>query len=140
MTTVSLKEFGQMVADVKNISEDVKEVKLEMKGIHTRIDNHMDKEERERKEMLGIMAENAKASQERHDAIQESTAARFEKIEEFMLFVKKWIWAFIGIGFTLPIISALVLLLLRIILNKIAPDSGLADLFGLLFDSIPYYG
>ena len=125
--TVDSESFGEVKANVNNLLKRMDEMFQEIRGyakktsedvkdIHKRIDTHMDKEEKERLELLK-QVESVKSWQEVTQA----------KMSTFM-----WVMAF-----GLPIVSTLLLFLLKVIVTYAFPESGLAVLLSAVISVLP---
>ena len=124
---VDSESFGEVKANVNNLLKRMDEMFQEIRGyakktsedvkdIHKRIDTHMDKEEKERLELLK-QVESVKSWQEVTQA----------KMSTFM-----WVMAF-----GLPIVSTLLLFLLKVIVTYAFPESGLAVLLSAVISVLP---
>jgi len=158
--SISLKEFGRMIERVENLVENLeknaKDTKSEIEKIHTRIDDHMLKEEAEREEMikmakedrkeiLSIMKENAQASQARHEAAQKETAERFKLLEEgyqaarLEKSLKEKYW--VGFVTAMIMLAPFIWKLIGVVLSLLFPDlikahPFVADLFASAYSAI----
>lgn len=125
--TIDSESFGEVKANVNNLLKRMDEMFQEIKGyakktsedvkdIHKRIDSHMDKEEKERLELLKQI-----------EAVKSWQVVAQAKMSTFM-----WIMAFV-----LPILSTLLLFLLKVIVTYAFPDSGLAVLLSAVISVLP---
>lgn len=131
--TVKAQEFGEAKANINNLMNTmavhIANTEKAIERIDERIDDHMNKEEMERKAMEKMIRDNEDASQLRHAARAEVTDARFAKIELFMNKVEWGMKALsVGLMVVAPLAWNLISFLWKVAMVYLTKGTDFADL------------
>lgn len=99
-TMVDSERIAKLEAQVEGIKEDVKDLKADVKEVHSRITTGnreiMDKIDGMDQRIAANMVANSKAASEQHEEIQKEIRNDIEELTQRLTALERWKWMIVG--------------------------------------------
>lgn len=99
-TMVDSERIAKLEAQVEGIKEDVKDLKADVKEVHSRITTGnreiMDKIDGMDQRIAASMVANSKAASEQHEEIQKEIRSDIDELTQRLNALERWKWMIVG--------------------------------------------